>query len=224
MKKFIDIIKDVRLFHGINQDDLVHMLDCLGATARSYKKDDFIWLTGDRISMVGVVLHGQVSVLKEDIHGNRRILATVKPKDVFGEALAFSRIKDSPVTVQALTDTTVLFVNFRRIYSICSNACAFHSRLIQNMLMLIAEKNLVLSEKIDIIGMRTTRQKIAAYLLNQRDTQGKATIHIPYDRSELADYLNVNRSALSRELGKMRDEGLVSFHKNTFTLADSLEV
>lgn len=222
MKEFLDIIKDIPLFHGIKKDDLACMLDCLGAAVRSYKKDDYIWLTGDEISLVGVVLQGQVSIVKEDIYGNRRILATVKSKSIFGETLAFSQIAESPVTVQAFTEAKVLFVDFRRIYAVCSNACVFHSRLIQNMLMLIAEKNMVLNEKIDIIALKTTRQKIAAYLLNQRAMQGKAKIRIPFNRSELADYLNVNRSALSRELGKMQDEGLLSFHKNTFTVSDSL--
>ena len=222
MKEFLELIQKIPLFHGIENDDLACMLECLGAMVRSYKKDDFIWLTGDEIGLVGIVLRGQVCVLKEDIHGNRKILATVNLKGIFGETVAFSQITKSPVTVQALSDSKVLFVDFKRIYTVCSNACVFHSRLIQNMLMLIAEKNIILNEKIDIIAMKTTRQKIAAYLLNQSAVQGKAKIIIPYDRSGLADYLSVNRSALSRELSKMRDEGLIDYYKNAFTLSDSL--
>lgn len=223
MKNNIEIIKDIPLFNGINKEDLHGMLDCLGATVRSYKKDDYIWLTGERIHLVGIVLSGEANILKEDMHGNRRILATVRAKGIFGESLAFSQTAESPVTVQAFSDAKVLFVDFRRIHSVCSNACVFHSRLIQNMLMLIAEKNMILNEKIDIIAMKTTRQKIAAYLLNQRVMQGKAKFRIPFNRSELADYLSVNRSALSRELGRMQDEGLITFHKNIFTVSDSLD-
>lgn len=218
MKKFLELLGGVPLFEGIETEDLARMLECLGAIVRAFKRDDYVWFAGDGISNVGVVLNGRVCVLKEDIHGNRRILATVGPGNVFGETLAFSQAKESPVTVQACSDAAVLFVDFRRICTICPNACVFHSRLIRNMLRLIAEKNRVLNEKLDILGMRTTREKIGAYLTNQAQAQGKTTVTVPYDRGALADYLCVNRSALSRELGKMREEGLIDFHRNVFTL------
>ena len=218
MKEFMELMRETPMFEGIDTDDLGRMLDCLGATIRTYKKDDYVWIAGDGISNVGVVLEGRVCVLKDDIHGNRRILATIGPKNVFGESLAFSQAGESPVTVQACADAAVLFVDFRRICSVCSNACVFHSRLIRNMLRLIAEKNRVLNEKLDILSMPTTREKIEAYLTNHAQAQGKTTVTIPYDRSALADYLCVNRSALSRELGQMRDEGLIDFHRNVFTL------
>ncbi|NLT16731.1 MAG: Crp/Fnr family transcriptional regulator [Clostridiales bacterium] len=223
MKEYFGYLRSVPLFEGIAKDDLARMLGCLGAAVRSYKKDDYIWFAGDEISHVGVVLRGQVCILKEDAHGNRRILATAGPKQVFGETLAFSHAGESPVTAQACTDAAVLFVDFRRIYSVCPNACVFHSRLIRNMLRLIADKNMDLNEKLDILGMKTTREKISAFLMYHSRLQGKTTVAVPYDRNTMADYLGVNRSALSRELGKMRDEGLIDFHKNIFTLKNNGE-
>jgi CRP-like cAMP-binding protein len=223
MEKYLDFIQDVPLFRGIARDDLSGMLSCLGAFIRSYRKEEYILLAGDPVKLVGVVLSGEVCVLKEDAQGNRRIVTTVQPKSIFAEVFAFAQVAESPVTVQALTDAQVLFVDFRRITTLCTNACAFHSRLIQNILMLVAEKNILLNEKLDILGMKTTRQKVAAFLLNQQAVQGKKKrVRLPFSRTELADYLGVNRSALSRELGRMRDEGLIEFKRDTFVLSDAL--
>jgi CRP-like cAMP-binding protein len=222
MEKYLDFIQDVPLFRGIARDDLSGMLSCLGAFIRSYRKEEYILLAGDPVKLVGVVLSGEVCVLKEDAQGNRRIVTTVRPKSIFAEVFAFAQVAESPVTVQALTDTQVLFVDFRRITTLCTNACAFHSRLIQNILMLVAKKNILLNEKLDILGMKTTRQKVAAFLLNQQAVQGKKRVRLPFSRAELADYLGVNRSALSRELGRMRDEGLIEFKRDTFVLSDAL--
>lgn len=224
MEKFLALLQEMPLFKGIQAEELSKLLNCLGATVRTYPKDAYILRAGDPVKLVGIVLSGEVCVMKEDFDGNRRIITTVGPKGIFAEALSFAQVADSPMTVQASTQSQVMFVDFLRISTVCTHACAFHSRLIQNMLLLLAQKNFTLNEKLDILSMRTIRQKISAYLLSQRALQGQEKIRIPYNRAELADYLGVNRSALSRELSQMQKEGLLSFRKNMFELSDALNL
>ena len=165
-----------------------------------------------------MVLSGAVQMVREDYYGNRSIVAHISPGELFGETYACADIEELPISVVADEDTTALLMDCRRITTTCSSACAFHSRIIHNLLRLVAMKNLVFDQKIQITAHRTTREKLMTYLLNQAKLKRSNSFTIPYDRQELADYLEVDRSGLSAEISKLRKEGILTSEKNQFTL------
>ena len=156
--------------------------------------------------------------MREDFYGNRSIVAHIAPSELFGETYACAGVSSLPVSVVADEDSRILLLDSRRIATCCSNACEFHNRVIYNLLRLVATKNLVYDQKIQITSQRTTREKLMAYLLNQAKLQGSNSFTIPYDRQGLADYLEVDRSGLSAEISKLRKEGVLESEKNHFTL------
>lgn len=216
MKKIFETVKSNPLFYGIGYTDFEKMFHCIESWTQSYKKEDIILLSGNTVSSVGLILSGGVKIVKEDINGNIMILTKLTVSDLFGEVFACAGVSHSPVTVQASEETEILFINYKKIISVCSCACRFHSRLIENMLQLIAKKNLMLNQKIEILSKRTTREKLLTFFDMQRGMARKFTI--PYNREELARYLCVDRSAMSNELCKMRDDGLIKFNKNDFEI------
>ena len=216
MRKVFEIVKTNLLFQGIVFNDFIKMLSCLSATTVRYEKGDIILLTGDAVKFVGLILSGSVQIIKEDADGRTAILTELAVSDIFGEVFACAGISHSPVTIQASEDTEILFIDYKKIITSCSSACPYHTQLIENMLKLIAVKNLALNQKIEILSKRTTREKLLCYFDLQRGAATKFSI--PFNREELAQYLCVDRSAMSNELCKMRDEGLLRFNKNTFEL------
>jgi len=216
MKNIFDAVKDHPLWSGIGRGEFEGMLSCVGAKTRSYGKGDMILLTGDPASHIGLILSGRVKIIREDAEGGAAILTELTAPEIFGEAFACAGVGHSPVTVRASEDCEVLFMNYKKVVSSCPSACGFHSRLIGNMLALVAKKNLMLNAKIEILSKRTTREKLTAFFDMRRGAARKVTI--PYNREELANYLCVDRSAMSGELCKMRDEGLLRFHKNEFEI------
>jgi CRP-like cAMP-binding protein len=165
---------------------------------------------------VGLVLSGGVKIIKEDADGRIALLTELGASDLFGEVFACAGIDHIPVTILASEASEILFIDYKRIITSCTAACPFHAKLIENMLKLIAVKSLMLNRKIEILSKRTTREKLFAFFDTQRGMAKKFTI--PYNREELAHYLSVDRSAMSNELCKMRDEGLIAFQKNTFEI------
>lgn len=216
MKKIFEVIKDNPLFSGIGYNDFENMFQCIEARMQSYKKDDIILMSGDTVYLVGLILSGRVKIIKEDMDGNITIFTELSVSELFGEVFACAGIEHSPVTVQASRKSEVLFINYKKIITTCSSACGFHSKLIENMLRLIAKKNLMLNQKIEILSKRTTREKLLMFFDMQRGMAKRFTI--PYNREEMARYLCVDRSAMSNELCKMRDVGLIKFNKNDFEI------
>lgn len=206
------------LFEGIRSEDLIAMLGCIEGRRLSVPKGQPVFREGDPATHVGMVLSGAVRMEREDYYGNRSILAHIKPSELFGETYACAGSPALPISIIADEDSQVLLMNCRRITTSCSSACAFHSRIIHNLLRLVATKNLVYDQKIQITSRRTTREKLMAYLLNEAKIQNKKTIIIPYDRQALADYLEVDRSGLSTEISKLRKEGVLESEKSRFTL------
>lgn len=221
MKNFLPILQVCPLFDGIEASDLSGMLGCLGARPIQATKGQVIFREGDTAVFVGIVLTGSVHLIREDYYGNRSIVAHIGPKQLFGESYAFADAEALPISVVADEDTQILLLDSRRITVCCSNACSFHSRVIYNLLRLVATKNLVLHQKIQITSNRTTRDKLMAYLLNQAKLQNSNAFTIPYDRQALADYLEVDRSGLSAEISKLRREGILESEKNSFRLLDN---
>ncbi len=211
----------IALFDRISETDLDGMLNCLGAASKDYKKGSYILMEGDPLTHVGIVLSGQVTVFKTDLLGNRTVIGALTPPHLFAETFVCAGVKTSPVTVEAMTDVTVLLLSFNKIMHTCSSCCSHHSALIHNMLRIVAQKNMALTEKLDHMARKTTRQKIASYLLDQATRFGSRRFEIVLDRQALADYLSVNRSALSRELSRMNEEGAVDYQRNSFYIRDA---
>lgn len=226
MNNTTEILKQVAIFQNVSDKNIQNMLKCLGAYEQVYKKNDILVLSGDKISSVGIILSGSAQIVKEDIMGNRNIVSEINTADMFGEAFACANVGKSPVTVLTTTGCSVMYIQFSRIITTCSSACSFHTKLIENMLSLIARKNIFLNNKIDILSQRSTREKLMAYFTMQMQKEGKNRFKIAFSRDELADFLCVNRSALSRELSKMRNEKILDFDKNEFEIyaTDSLSL
>ncbi|MFZ2538525.1 MAG: Crp/Fnr family transcriptional regulator [Oscillospiraceae bacterium] len=220
LKKHLDVLKSVSLFDRINGNELESILKCLHSEVKTYKKDRMVFMAGDKISSIGIVLSGQVQVIKEDIMGNRAILTELCSGEIFGETFVCAGILTIPVTVLAVGDCEIMFIDYKQIITTCSSACIFHTDLIENMLKLIASKSMFLNQKIDILSKRSTREKLLSYFLIQMEKSKSKHFTIPFSREELADFLCVDRSALSRELSKMRDEGLLKYNKNVFELLE----
>lgn len=218
MQEILPILQQCPLFDGIAAQDLGAMLGCLSARKMAMKKGQTLLHEGDSAESIGIVLEGAVQILREDYFGNRSIMGHIGPRQLFGESYAFAGTKTLPVSVVCDADGSVLMIDSRRVSSCCANVCEFHNRMIENMLRLVATHNLMLHQKIHITSKRTTREKLMAYLLSQAKQQGSKTFTIPFDRQALADYLEVDRSGLSAEIGKMRKEGVLESQKNTFTL------
>ena len=214
-------MKISELFDGIDQNDYTTLINCLGGIEKTYSKDNYILLAGDTVDYVGVILSGKVKIIKEDFFGTRNIIAELGEGDVFGEAFACAGVWISNETVQASTDCRIMMIQFKKLVTTCSNACAFHSALIANMLKIVAKKNIHMSDKMEIISKRTTREKIMTYLLSEAEKKHNQRFEIPFSRNELADYLCVERSAMSRELSKMQQDKLIRYTKNNFELLES---
>ncbi len=218
MKDFFPILRASSFFSGISEDELMAMLSCLDIRKESFARDAFILRAGDTVESIGFVLSGNVLVIQEDIWGNRNILSKAGPGETFAVAFACAAGSVMNASVIAETPVTVMFLNVKRILNVCPSACAHHSRIIRNLLGELAEKNLRFSEKLTHMGQRNTRSKLMSYLSAEAQRLGKYEFDIPFSRQQLADYLAVERSGLSVELGKMQKEGLLEFHKNRFRL------
>lgn len=218
MKDFFDILRECPLFDRIGDESLKEMLGCLNAKECSYKKGDAVFAEGDKAKYLGIVLEGSVQLVRVDYYGNRSILANIEPPQLFGEAFACAGLKSLPVDAVAAADTKILLLDAQRIARPCGNACPCHGQTILNLLHIVAKKNLVLHQKIEITSKRSTREKLMTYLLLQAKNAKSHTFTVPYDRQELADYLEVDRSGLSAEISKLRNEKVLECRRSTFTL------
>ncbi len=218
MEQYLSILMQSPLFSNMAKDEILSVLHCLDARTKTYKKGAFLFHSGDSSDAVGFVLEGCVTVIKEDCWGNSTILSQSAAGQLFGEVYACLFEEPMQVGVIASADTRVLFLKVQKMLRTCSSTCPFHTRLIQNLLSVIAHKTLELTRKMEHLSKRTTRDKLLSYLSAQAQAAGSNQFTIPFSRQQLADYLTVDRSAMSHELCKLRDDGILSFHKNRFTL------
>ena len=218
--KWLNILKTVKLFENIEIDELKRMLFCLGPKVVYYQKKEYITIADDDFTGIGIVIQGEVIVTKENAIGNRVIMAKLKEGEMFGEMIAFSDKIKWHVTVIASTDCVVLFLPPEKIIGNCPRMCIGHKLLIQNMLKIVSQKALGLDKKIEYLAMKSIRKKISTYLLEQHNIYGKNKFTIPLKRNELAEFLNVSRPSLSRELIKMKEEGIIDFNKSSFEIID----
>ena len=207
---------DIDLFENIDDNNILDLLQCIGIKTKVIKKGSFILKTNSSIDYLGVLLSGSAAVNKTDFSGNLINIATLHTNDIFGHNIVCTGIKKSPVDIVAKETCEVLFLPFDKVVTPCEKLCKYHLQLIKNVMKMISKRNSILNEKIDIIGQKTIREKILAFL-NTYKTDDEI-FSVPYSREEMAKFLSVNRSAMSRELCKMRDEGILRFYKNNFQL------
>ena len=206
------------LFHGIKPDQLNAMLSCIGYHIGTFKKGDIVAFEGDHLKHIGIIISGAVDMVKEDLWGNKTMLVRMRKDEMFGETFACGSDSLSVVTFMVSEDAQILFMPFDRVMHSCTMACQFHHRLIENMVKIIADKNRDLMRKVDVVSKRTIREKLLAYLSIQAQVQNSRYFEIPLGRVELAEYLCVDRSALTRELAKMKEVGLIDYDKNCFRI------
>lgn len=223
MEYHIEELRNCSLFSGISEEELPAMLTCLGAAVVPFRKGDLIVGAGAPAKYLGVILSGAAQMTRTDFFGNKSIIANIGPSELFVESFACAGADSIPLDVTAMEDTRVLVVDCLRIIHTCENTCPFHRQAIYNLMRTMARKNIVFHEKIEITSKRTTRAKLMTYLtLQSRDHRG-GSFEIPYNRQELADYLQVERSGLSVEIGKLRREGVIEAGKKRFRILKNID-
>ena len=218
MKEYISVLRRCPVFKNIPREQISDLIRSLNGVLKSYRKNEFIVFSGECIAEIGIVLSGSVSVIKEDFWGNRDIRDKIGIGGIFGEAICFSKIKSVSPGVCANSDCTILFISAENITGGCVGDERLKSTILSNMLTIMADKTVMLNRKIEHIVKRTTRDKLMSYLSSQPALNGKNEFDIPFNRQELADFLSVDRSAMSNELSKLQKEGMIEFKKNHFIL------
>ena len=206
MKEYYNLLTKMPLFENLSLEDIQKMLKCLRAQRKIFTKDAFIRNEGDPADFIGIVLKGAIQVLQYDFNGNRTIISHFSEGEMFAEAISCAEIPTLPFSIQAVTDCEILFINEKQMLHQCDGACAFHNRLIQNLLKIVARKNMLLNQKLNYMSHKTTAEKLLAYLNGQAKLHNSNEFTIPYDRQALADYLGVERSAMAAEIGKLKKQ------------------
>jgi CRP-like cAMP-binding protein len=215
-----DALAGIRLFRGIEPSALGELLSCLGARVADYRKNDLMVEEGDAVDEFGVILSGHARSVKWDASGRVIILTLLERGGEFGVLVAAKQGSVSPVTIQAQDDVSVLFIPYRRLVTRCERSCGSHEALLQNYVGILADKGLELHERINCLLRPSAREKILVYLRRISCEQGSLAVELPLNRGEMASYLNIERSALSRELSAMQRDGLIAYRRNEFLLAD----
>ncbi|WP_342548880.1 Crp/Fnr family transcriptional regulator [Paenibacillus sp. FSL P2-0089] len=214
----LESICQSRLFSGISPDDIPQMLKCLSATRKEYAKDEMVVREGDFVDDVGIILQGSAQSTKLNVKGKQIIVSLHYPGGYTAVLTAASRGRRCPMSVQAIEPLEVLFIPIQNILSPCTKLCKAHEQLLGNLFDSIAERALELHDRNDCLIMPTIRDKVLTYLTRVMRDAGTETFTIPFDREAMAEYLDVDRSALSRELAWMKRDGLIEFSRNEFRL------
>lgn len=222
IKDYLNTYKEVELFQGIEKNQIISMLECFRAYIKKYQKNEFMILFEENVDCIGVVLEGNVLMIKEDLFGNKTTLVNVKPKELFGETFACGQMIQSTVSFVAGADTKVLYLPYQKVLHSCKEECEVHYRLIENLVSLIAKKNIQLMQKIEVISKKTLREKIVAFLMIQGEKKKSQYFSIDMGRIKMAEFLCADRSALTRELKQMKQEGLIDYDKDMFRILKPL--
>ncbi len=212
------MLKRTQLFTGVGEEEIRSMLDCLQARVSTYQKGEYVLRQGEHLDNILVLVEGKLHIQRDDYWGNRSIINMISVGEMFGEAYVTPEGGTLMNDVLAVEDSAIIFFDVKHIITVCSAACRFHSLVVQNLFFAISEKNRKLMQKLTFMTKRTTREKLIAYLSEESKRYNTSDFSIPFNRQQLADYLSVDRSAMSNELCKMRDEGLIKFEKNRFML------
>ncbi len=218
MKEYIPVLKRTQIFAGVGNDEIASMLLCLDAQLHHYKKGEYVLREGEHLSDIMILVNGRLLIQKDDYWGNRSILEQISMGEMFGEAYIAPESGPLLNDVAAAEDSAVIFFNAKRIMTTCSSACRFHTMVVQNLFFSISEKNRKIIRKLSHMSKRSIREKLISYLSEEATRQNSSSFTIPFNRQQLADFLFVDRSAMSNELSKMRKEGLLEFERNRFKL------
>ncbi|MEA4963133.1 hypothetical protein SDC9_106506 [bioreactor metagenome] len=218
--KWLNALAACSLFRGIELEELSSMLMCLKPKVEKYNKNEFIKIAGDEYEGLGIILSGSAAITKENSIGDRVIITVVKSGDMFGEMAAFSDQKKWPATVIAQEASQVMFMSSDIILGECPKLCRGHRFLIMNMLKIVSDKALLLNKKLDYLSIKSIRGRISSLLIDHYNKIGTLSFMMSLNRNEMADFLNVSRPALSRELCKLRDEGVLDFYKSSVVIKD----
>jgi CRP-like cAMP-binding protein len=218
--KWVTILSSMPLFREINPEGLQGILNCLKPKISKFVKNEYIFMAGDHFEGIGIMLSGSAVVIKENAAGNRVIMAVLEPGDMFGEMVAFADHDRWPASVYTQESSTVTFLPPGKVIGSCEQACAMHKRLIMNLLKIISDKALALNRKVEYLSIKSMRGKISTFLLEEYRKTGKTTFVLPLKRNEMADFLNVSRPSMSREMGRMQEEGIIEFHRASVRLKD----
>ncbi|MBE6635818.1 MAG: Crp/Fnr family transcriptional regulator [Ruminococcaceae bacterium] len=218
MKKYLEILKNCPLFKGIADEEIVRMLTCLGAKIQPYDKKLTVMDMGESARDIGIVISGSVQEIRIDYYGNRSILSRAKESDIFAEEFSCAGLSSIPVSFVTDKPSEIMTIDCNHIMHTCSNNCGFHQQLIYNLMKNLAAKSVNFHHRLEVTSQRTTREKLLSYLELKANELGTQSFDIPYDRQELADYLEVDRSGLSAEIGKLRREGVIECRKNHFEI------
>ena len=218
MEQYLFILRNSPFFQGMTEEEILSVLHCVNAAVQHKKKDEYILRVGDSTESMGLVLRGSVLVLQEDLWGHRNIMHRIGPGEYFAEPFAATAGSVLNVSVVADEDSEIMMLNMERFLKTCPHACAHHGRMVRNLVSVMARRVMDLNEKLTHMAKRSTREKLLSYLSAESIRQGKLAFTIPYDRQQLADYLSVERAAMSVELGKLQKEGLLKTNRNHFEL------
>lgn len=218
--KVVDCLVTTSLFKGIEKPELANMLNCLNPRITQFKKGESIAISGNPFNGLGIVIEGEAVIAKENVAGIRAILTVLHSGDMFGEMISFSERKFWPVNVTAQMDCEVIFISPENIIKNCEKMCNAHQTVIYNMLRIMSRKALMLTRKVDYLSIRSLRGRLCAYLIEQWKEQNSAIFTLPMNRDALADFFNVARPSISRELSKMKEDGYIDFHKSSFKILD----
>jgi CRP/FNR family transcriptional regulator, dissimilatory nitrate respiration regulator len=217
---YMNAIKKCALFEGIEGEELHKILHCLQYRIAEYEKNDYAAISDNKLDGVGIVLDGEVAVVKESVSGNRTRVNIFHPGEMFGEVISLCREEKWPASIQALTDCTILYIHPEKILDFCESICSHHKILLANLVRIVSQKAYILSRKVEYLSLKSIKGKLSKYLLEQHISQGKSTFTLPLNREELAEFLNISRPSMSRELCKMRDEGILEFYKESIKISD----
>lgn len=218
MEQYYPILKNCALFRKIGEHEFASLMKCLGAQVKRMEADKYVFLAGDEVNHIGIILSGKIEVAKESLSGNKHIVAVLGPADMFAEGIVCTVHRISPVTVQIKEDAKILSIPYERIIRSCGNSCNFHISIIQNMMAVLGEKNVSLNRKLELLALKGMREKLASYLIGESFSRNSNMFQIMLNRTELAAYLNVSRTSMCRELARMKEEGLIDFYANSFKL------
>lgn len=218
--KYLESVSRTTLFSSIDIKDIPHVLDCLDHKIMTFRKNAYIVKINDRYNGVYIVLDGEAGVVRESCSGNRVVVNVFNVGDVIGDAFAFCGAEAWPGTIQALTDCVLMTVRPEKILNMCSRTCTFHKIILANMIRVISKKACDLNRKVEYLMLKSIKGKLSKYLLEQKDKKGSLTFKVPLNREKLADFLNISRPSMSRELCSMRDNGIIDFHGDLVRIND----
>lgn len=216
--EFVDKMKNSKIFDGISENDLKALNYCFKTKILKFDKSSTLVNEGEPLENIFLVLSGHIRSILTDYYGNTSIIADHFSGDAVGIEEAFGSVEVANYTLIAIEDTEILQMNKYRVVKPCENQCPRHQTLQNNLVKIISKRNLDLLEKFNHITKHSTREKVLAYLMSVSKKNGSSYFDIPFNRQELADYLSVERSALSFELSKMKKDGIIDFTKNHFRL------